>query len=822
MITRSRLVKARRRRAKGTDGQDRTSARHAFARLGAWGVGLLAVVQSSPAWAGPEESASTAQSEVMAADRESGSVQATVRSTQAQLVTVEQRLANGEILYRTAIATSDPGRRRGDLDRAQLVFSEIIEGFPDTRSAPDAMFLRGETYYAAGEYLSARRDYRTIVERQNDGSYSPFAGRAVARLIDVAIRLQDFASLDDIFQKLNQVPPSQVDAALTYAKGKAYYFKKDYANANQALSQVGVGTLYGHQARYFQGLLRMRESKPDPAATGARVPPNYRSAVEAFRAVTDLAPDTAEHRHVIDLSWMAIGRLFYEMEQYQQAADAYQRVARESPEFGTMLYELAWVFVRMGDVQRAERALEVLAISDPESSFVGDGTLLRADLLLRAGAFDKALELYLKVRDEFEPTRAKLDTFLATTTDPAVFYEKISKQQLDALDQSEQLPPITLKWAREMEDGPAAFRIIDDINECKQLIRSSELLVEKLITVINSPSRIRAFPELKAGEQQAVGLLNRIAKARLELAKALDGVEPAQMSGEIESVRAQRRQFMASVGQMPVLSAEFEQRDAAGMKQWNTVSQELSRRLLEMDRLQAVANGLRRILREDAQRGVTRDAQSVQRFQAEIEANEKQLKVFREQAADLRRQIEIGRAQVGLGDARYQSDGTARASFRDSFDREVQLAQQGQAGAEAQRYASRVWPILVQARAVEDRLTQAFIDLEKQVEGRVAELKGKVDAERVKLGGYQGDLLKLDGEAKDLVGRVAQRNFLLVRDKVRSIVLRSDVGITEQACEVREEELERVRTLQTERARPEQILDEELREVLDDSGDAPK
>ena len=61
-----------------------------------------------------------------------------------------------------------------------------------------------------------------------------------------------------------------------------------------------------------------------------------------------------------------------------------------------------------------------------------------------------------------------------------------------------------------------------------------------------------------------------------------------------------------------------------------------------------------------------------------------------------------------------------------------------------------------------------------------------------------------------------------MRDKIRGIVLRADVGVTEQAWEVREEEMERVRNLQHERAREEQILDEELREVLDDAGDPPK
>ena len=84
------------------------------------------------------------------------------------------------------------------------------------------------------------------------------------------------------------------------------------------------------------------------------------------------------------------------------------------------------------------------------------------------------------------------------------------------------------------------------------------------------------------------------------------------------------------------------------------------------------------------------------------------------------------------------------------------------------------------------------------------------------IGKYQQQLDALDNEARDLVGHVAQRNFGLVRDKLRGIVLRADVGVTEQAWEVREEELDRVRSLQSERARQEQLLDEELKEVRDD------
>jgi hypothetical protein len=376
-----------------------------------------------------------------------------------------------------------------------------------------------------------------------------------------------------------------------------------------------------------------------------------------------------------------------------------------------------------------------------------------------------------------------------------------------------------VRWAREAEDGAMAFAVIDDVNECKQLIRQSYQLIDKLNIILGASNRVRAFPELKAGEEYALSLLNRISRMRLQLAKGLDSEEPKELGGEIGQARSTRRALMQQMAELPVTSDEFTSRDYQGSRQWNNISQELTRRGVEIDYLNATINGLRRMLKEDAQRGLARDPGSVKRFNDELDENERLLKQRQEEAAELRRQIEIGRAQVGLGDARYQSDAQARVNFRDALEIEMKLAQQGQGGNDAAKYSSKVLGALEQSRAVEDRLVQQFAELEAQVSARLTEVTNKVETERLKINGYNMQLGALDREAHDLVGQVAKRNFLFVRDRIRGIVLRADVGITEQAWEVREEELDRVHNLQTERAREETLLDEELKEVLDDAGD---
>jgi tetratricopeptide (TPR) repeat protein len=754
-----------------------------------------------------EDSLASAQNDLVYVSRQMAGVQSAVEKSRLEQQTPEQKLANGELLY-----------RMNDFGRAIVVLSEILEEFPNTPSYPDALWLRGETYYAAHEYLAARRDYKALVDRGSEPRFQAYFGKALARLVDVVLRLNDPPeTLGPIFEKFNQVPPAQIDAGLLYAKGKAYYHQGSWNDALSAFSQVTKGTVYTHQARYFQGLVTLKIARAGAASDPThRSSATYKQSIEAFRVATELPPDTPEHRHVIDLAWMAVGRLFYEMEQYQQASEAYAKVSRDSPEFDTMLYELAWVYVRLGDVQRAERALEVLMISDPNSQYIGDGTLLRADLLLRAGAFDRALQLYQGVLAQYEPMRAKVDSFLSSTTDVSVYYDKLAQQQLDLLDQNDQLPALALRWAREAEDGPLAFAVIDDVNETKTLIRQSNQLIDRLTALMGASNRVHAFPELEAGETAALSLLNRVSRARLTVAHALDREEPGSLTGDIAQVHEQRRALMSAIEGLPVSPDDFGRREQQGRSQWNALSQELTRRAMEIDALQATINGLRRVLNDGPQEGVARDPASLQRYQAELDANEHDLKRYREEIVELRRQIDMGRAQIGLGDSRYQNDAQAREQFRVLLEREVQLASSGAAGGGAQRFAREAEPVLSDAGRYEGQLVAALQQLEGQVAQRSGQLQQKVEAERQNIGKYSQQLDALDNEARDLVGHVAQRNFGLVRDKLRGIVLRADVGITEQAWEVREEELDRVRSLQSERARQEQLLDEELKEVRDD------
>ena len=787
-------------------------------RLFASAACVLFLSSTSAYAAKPDESVAAAKRSISEATSGAASIEQAVANAKSEERSPEARIADGEILLRTK-----------DYGRAAGVLNQVIEKYPTHPTAyPDALFLLGETYFESKQYLSARRTFRQLVERGGERGFASYQARSLARLIDVALRIQDYATLDEVFAKINQLPPTSVEGELNYARAKGLFAKKDYAGAKSALAGTTAQSQHYHQARYLLGVIAMKEAvqptdkeKRSAIVTGT-ARQRFAAAIEAFRQVTQLPADSDEHRRVIDLAWLAIGRLFYETDQWQQAVEAYNHIDRTSPEFSTMLYELAWVYVRIGDADRALRSLEVLAVADPNSPYMADGTLLRADLMLRTGQFEKSLTLYQAARAQFDPMREKVETFLASTNDPAFYYDKLSKDALEGGADTKTLPPMALQWAREAEDGPAAFAVIDSVKECRELLKQSNTFLEKLTAILAAPSRVRAFPELEAGEERALSLINLVSHARVRLAEGLDAEEDKSVGGEMERVRSERRSLQQRITRLPVNSVDFGTREREAQRNWNSVSQKLQQLTLQVDQLQATVNGLKRTLSEGPTRGVVRDPASTRQYEAELVQNEADLGIYKGQIAELRKLIDVSRMQVGFGDQRFAEDADTRAAFRRALTEETRLASAGQGGRDAVGYAQRITPVLEEAAAADARLEAAFADIEARVNKRASEMKATLDSEVGKLAEYTRTLEGLDSEGRLVVGQVAMRNFQLVRDRLRNIVLRADVGVTEEAWELREEQLTRVRNLQLERSRSEQQLNEELREVLDDMGEIEK
>lgn len=710
---------------------------------------------------------------------------------------VEERLTDGELYLRL-----------GDYIRAAILFTDIVEHHRTHRAYPEALFLLGEALFFAGDHLGARKRYAEVIERSTEPAFSEYLQTSLRRLIEIAIRTRDFRDIDEYFARLEALPSSTLLIGTSYFRAKYLYNRavpvEEVLDAppNQSLSGIDQarleqarkgflaipsGTEFSLRARYFVGTIHTLRRE-------------YLDAIAAFRGIPGQEPENDEEGRVLDLTHLALGRLYYETEQLPQAVEAYRAIGNTSPHFDRSLYELAWTYIRMGDAVQAERALEVLSVAAPDSPLNADGKVLRGELLARAGRYDEAEIVFDEVRDTFLPIRNDLVRTRQAHADLHAYFRQVVRENLDHFDIDDFLPESARRWIELEGDHERALEVLSDLSESKQLVRETQDLAERITAVLRASNRVSVFSDLRRQRERTTGLRNRAAQLRGTLieteARALG--EP---QGEVRRVRARRRELQATVSGMPVETEGFIDRDLERIEQYRTAERDLQALRVEILGLEArIVASRAGLLAVDPER-VNR-----QELQRRLQLHEKEAREYEERLIALRRRLEVGRLHVGVGDKRYQADDRERSKFIDLIDRERELA--GSAGAAYDGAYRRI-------STVERLLDRRDAEIEEVVARRTTGMLAVVNEEAANLARYRRALEALEGETVDVVGAIAYLNFNRVHDRFYELVLRADLGKVDLAWAKREERRLRVDTLTRERARELQALDDEFRDVMD-------
>lgn len=715
---------------------------------------------------------------------------------------VEERLTDGELFYRLQ-----------DYVRASIIFSDVVEHHAGHRAYPDALFLLGDSLFRAGDYLGAKRRFEAVLDRAGEPAFRPYVQRSLGRLIEVAIHTRRFEGVEAYFDRLSQLPPTEVEAATTYFRGKYLYnralppdptdaldrsesgptvdtFALD--QAQQMFAAVPDGSPYDLQARYFTGVIYTLRGQ-------------YPQAVEAFGRILSAPLNTDTDSDVIELAQLALGRLHYESNQLARAVEAYQTVGRTSSRFDQALYEVAWVFLRMGDSTRAERALEVLALSSPDSRFIPDGQLLRGNLLLRDGRLGDSEEVFRDVRNRFGPVRRELEELVADHDDPRAFFRNLVQQNLETFDANDFLPPLAQQWAREHGNMDRALSVLGDLSSTRHLVRETSELVERLNAALGSRNAVNVFTDLRLQREKTISIRNRLARLRGKLIQA-ESRSAGSGNAELTRIRRDRRQLEALLGGMPTDGADFEVRNDQLLGRYRALERELNHLQIELMGVDARIVATERFLKE-TQIPVGADFGEVH---TEIDNQRRAAEGYREQIDELSRAVENAKLQVGVGDARYERD----EQIREEYDRLIAQEREVMASLGIRR-PRELDALFGRTAAVASILDQRDARIDAVVEERRDAMLNVVREESANVERYQVSLEQLEHEAEDVVGTVTYLNFDGVRRRFYDLVLRSDVGRIDVSWARREEHRMRVDLLTRERSRQVQALDDEFREIMD-------
>ena len=254
----------------------------------------------------------SASASALDATEAQGRAQVGIQSVEAalpRLSTGANNLAKERSSPEKQIASGELSLRTRDYERAIQVFNQLCElhsqGKVQAASHADALFLLAESYFESDQLLSARRRYQELIRLAKSPSYVEYSGKALGRLVDIALRTGDLRDLDFVFEQLPQLPNDK-RGAIAYAKAKALYAKQDMKAAQAACQQVPPGSEYHHQAQYLLGVVYMRSETSStaakPAAAAGTKEQRYASAIAQFQRVTQLPADSDDHRQVIDLA----------------------------------------------------------------------------------------------------------------------------------------------------------------------------------------------------------------------------------------------------------------------------------------------------------------------------------------------------------------------------------------------------------------------------------------------------------------------------------------------------------------------------------------
>lgn len=724
-----------------------------------------------------------------------------------------QRIAAGDLLLRTR-----------DYARAISELSRVVElqqqgGSGDAAQA-DARFMLAEAYFADGQLLSAARHYRQLVERAGTVAYSVHVPRSLVRLVDIAEVRAEPAKIEWVLQQAARLP-QDASATLRYAQAKAYLALGQNQSARAAAEQVPRTSPVYPQAQYLLGVIVLEDAlgrlEQDGAESGgAKVLEPFSAALSQFQSVTELNVETPEQRHVVDLCWMALGRILFELQSYRAAADAYRRVSRDSPEKETAWHELAWAYLRMGDQPRALHLLGILELAAADSLTQADDTLLRGDLLLRAREYAEALSLYQDIRERYAPLLQRLGRFLDHHPRAEPYYQWLVTRELPHAAE-EQPPAPVVQWARELAaEGPLGD-LTGAVADSRGALDECQDLVLKLQVALGPSARAGAEPLLQARQSAVLGQLNHLALARYWAGRAIDAADPGPGKGEISTLRAQRRALMERISRVPTSAGDFASRARSGRAQWAELSQQLQRQGLEVDRLQALTNALSRTLAG----ALDSLPPALSLAPAEVTRAEGEVHEYRDLLQRYQRAIEIGSFQVGLQDKRFLADEQVRTQFARLLDGELRAmasAPGSQALAEVVRQGSA---ISSNAEVQERRLSADLADVLRQVDAGAQRLSGEVRREQQALAAYTRELQGLEQQAQQLLAERTRGVFEQVHDRVRNIVLRADVAVADQAWALREDAQDELESLYRRRALQSQQLEREQADVLDETRGTP-
>ncbi|HCH64993.1 MAG TPA: hypothetical protein DFR83_19475, partial [Deltaproteobacteria bacterium] len=372
-----------------------------------------------------------------------------------------------------------------DYERAALSFYTLVESEALTTEAlhQDSQWYLAECLFQLENWNTALAAYDEIIQT---GDRHPYLSEAVRRSLEIygILRNNDrFYSIYRTYVLSGRVPASD---GVKYTVAKSFYRQGEWGRAKAMFTELPAKSRWFAQARYFNGTIL--------AAEGA-----FEAALSEFRRVDAVKGADARLR---DLVQLAIGRIHYELGNYREAVESYQRVPSSSPYFADQLYEITWTYIKQQQWQEAIDSVEIFTVAFPDHPYTVRMRLVEGHLHRKSEQFERALATYERVVDEYGPVREKLSDLEGDRHSPTSFFDRLVKDESLEVD-GVVLPDYAVELLVQNDGLRRAVAVRQQLDVQADTLDNSESVISDVGSVLgSSKEQVGTFARGRAGLQR--------------------------------------------------------------------------------------------------------------------------------------------------------------------------------------------------------------------------------------------------------------------------------------------------------------------------------
>ncbi len=363
----------------------------------------------------------------------------------------------------------------GQYETAALGFYTLVdsESLAVRALHQDSQWYLAECMFELGNLGMAAETYQAIIAQ---GASHPFFADAVRRLLEVHGLTRDDDSFNRVYQ--DYIASGRVAATdfVKYTVAKSLWRQGQGARAAAMFGTVAADSSSYHRARYFLGMLHTEQGK-------------YPEALAEFRKVveTPLTGDPSDNT-VVELAWLAIGRIAYESGDFPTASAAYQKIPKTSEFYAEQLYELVWSYVKQERWREALDYLDIFLLGFPNHREAVNLELTRAHVLMKEGRREEALASYESVVEDYTPIEDQLDRLRVNRADPVGYFRRLADPK-GAGAEGPELPPFAVEILVDDEQMARTVEIYRAMDAQRQDLELSEARIELVSDALRRADR---------------------------------------------------------------------------------------------------------------------------------------------------------------------------------------------------------------------------------------------------------------------------------------------------------------------------------------------